>query len=431
MVSQTNILPIISGCNIDCVFCSHKNNPSNVKTYTVPKLDLTQVEELIEYLSTDRKIVIGDSASRIVEGEPFLYKSFMYILNRIRQKYKVTPIQITTNGSFLTEQVIKELALLEPIEINISLNSSNDENRTKLINDKKPKVAINACKLLSKYNIKYNGSIVLMPHVVGWEDIKNTVEYLCQNSAQLVRLFIPGVTKYAKEKIDFCEISATANKLIKEFVNKYEVPIIIEPPIIDNLNAVIEGVIKDSPAHMVGLKYNDIIIRVDGKEPVCRVDAYTKAFNRANPVLLIKRETEEFEVAVNKLSKQSCGFVVSYDIDPDITTCCTRAVHKNKSKSPLIITSELGFNIVKKLFDKEGEIYNIYPVKNDFFGGTIMVSGLLTVQDIMNNIEDIKNKFNPDLLLLPGQMFDLNLEDLTGISYNEITKKSGINVELI
>lgn len=77
---------------IKCEFCSHKNNPESILTYGVPNFTGSQLEELVDYLSPDRKIVIGESASRIVEGEPFLYKEFMYILKLIREKYKVTLI---------------------------------------------------------------------------------------------------------------------------------------------------------------------------------------------------------------------------------------------------------------------------------------------------------------------------------------------------
>ncbi len=431
VVAQTNILPIISGCNVNCVFCSHKNNPRNINTYTVPKLGLSEVEQLFEYLSTDKKIVIGESASRIVEGEPFLYKDFMYILKKIRQKYKFTPIQVTTNGSFLTEEVVRELAQLEPIEMNISLNSSSEENRKKLINDKNPEVAIKACHLLNQYNIKYNGSIVAMPDIVGSEDIKNTIEYLCKNNAQLIRIFIPGITRYSKGEYDFYQISNIVNQIKNSVKENYDTPVTIEPSIIKNLNAEIEGVIKDSPSYLAGLKSNDIIKLVNGVEPICRVDAYMRAYSKSNPIVLIERNGEELEIEINKSSKQSCGFVVSYDIDPDIIFNFEKLICRNKSIVPLILTSELACNTLKMFIKKYDKQYKAYPVRNTFFGGTIMVCGLLTISDILNCIEDIKSNYNPDLLILPSVMFDCYGEDLEGIHYRNICEITGINTEIL
>jgi NifB/MoaA-like Fe-S oxidoreductase len=331
IVQKTNILPIISVCNIKCEFCSHKNNPKDIDVYTLPKLTNEQVEELIEYLSPDEKIVIGESASRIVEGEPFLYKDFMYILKLIREKYKTTLIQITTNGSFLYEDTIRELSKLEPIEINLSLNSSCPENRKKLIMDKKPQIAIRSCKLLDNYNINYNGSLVVMPHITGYEDVKNTIIYLCENGASFVRVFIPGFTKYSEMKFTFEELYTQSIKLVKTIREKYDTPIVVEPPIIDDFDADIEGILKQSPAFDSGLKCNDIITKVDGIEVKSRVHAFNLSYRRKNPTIEFIRNNKVYNTVLKKEKSQSPGFVMNYDIDPSIIDEIENKIIRNKS----------------------------------------------------------------------------------------------------
>lgn len=429
VVSSTNVLPITSRCNINCIFCSHKNNPDNIKTYYVEDLDLEEVAELIEYLSTGDKIVIGESASRIVEGEPFLHKDIMYILKAIREKYKFTQIQITTNGSFFTENIIFELSQIGMIEINLSLNSSSCENRKILINDKNPQVAIESCKLLKKYNIPYNGSLVVMPNVVGWEDISSTIKYLCQNNAQTVRVFIPGATKYGRLNVDLEELYEQTAVVVNEIRREYDTPIVIEPPIIKNLDAVIEGVIKNSPSDIAGLRQGDIIDKVNGKKVLTRVDAYNEAFRLVNPVLEIR---DGDKVKLIKEAKSSAGFVVQYDIDSAIVKEIDSVVLRNNSKRPLIITSELACTVFELLLNKElGRDIRIISIKNNFFGGNIKSSGLLTVEDIIEQIKELTNKDNIDLLILPSIIFDYNYEDIKGKSYLQIEDIVGIKTEII
>ena len=79
-VYQYNILPLTSACNVSCTFCSHKQNPPEVEVYTIQPLTLFEIEELMVFLSPDRKIVIGESATRLIEGEPFTHPKFFTIL---------------------------------------------------------------------------------------------------------------------------------------------------------------------------------------------------------------------------------------------------------------------------------------------------------------------------------------------------------------
>ena len=70
-ISQFNVLPVTSKCNFSCLFCSHKQNPPDIKVFSVPDLSLSGLIDIIDFLDKDRKIVIGESATNIIEGEPF------------------------------------------------------------------------------------------------------------------------------------------------------------------------------------------------------------------------------------------------------------------------------------------------------------------------------------------------------------------------
>jgi len=86
-VQVYNILPLTSVCNVRCLFCSHHQNPTAVRAVGVPPLPLHIVEDLLDFLDGKRKIVIGESASLIMEGEPFTHPHFFTCLDLIRKSF--------------------------------------------------------------------------------------------------------------------------------------------------------------------------------------------------------------------------------------------------------------------------------------------------------------------------------------------------------
>ena len=132
-VYRTNILPVISQCNTSCVFCSHKQNPKEVEVYKLANLELCDFEEIIQFLSPDRKIIIGESATRIIEGEPLLHKNFIEIVELVRRKYPYTPIQITTNGILLNEKLVTRFVELGGIDLNVSVNCIQNDKRKEIL----------------------------------------------------------------------------------------------------------------------------------------------------------------------------------------------------------------------------------------------------------------------------------------------------------
>jgi len=93
---QSNILAITSVCNVRCLFCSHQGNPSNVRTFSSGHRSFEEIEEIIEFIDKNKKIVIGESITRICEGEPFTHPQIIAILKLLRRKFPKTLIQITT-----------------------------------------------------------------------------------------------------------------------------------------------------------------------------------------------------------------------------------------------------------------------------------------------------------------------------------------------
>lgn len=100
--SEGNILPLTSACNVRCIFCSHRQNPPGVEAYRIPPQGRSEVERILPFMDPERPVVIGESATRIIEGEPFTHPAILEILELIRANLPGATIQITTNGSLST-----------------------------------------------------------------------------------------------------------------------------------------------------------------------------------------------------------------------------------------------------------------------------------------------------------------------------------------
>ncbi len=144
--SKYNILTLTTSCATSCIFCSHHQNPDEVEAYYISKLTREQGENLLEFLDGKNKIVIGESATRICEGEPFAFEYIIEILELTRAKYPKAPIQITTSGINLDEALLQKLSSLGNIELNISLNSCTSEGRKKLYGGKEHMQAVRAVR---------------------------------------------------------------------------------------------------------------------------------------------------------------------------------------------------------------------------------------------------------------------------------------------
>jgi len=427
-VSRDNILVLTTSCSTSCIFCSHLQNPAEIDAYYVDKLSREQIDTLIEFLDEAEKIIIGESATRICEGEPFILEDIIEILQSIRLKYGSTPIQITTSGIHLNEAVLAELKSIGNIELNVSLNSSSLKGREKLYKGKAHMEAVAAVRRLKDYGISYSGSIVAMPHLVGWEDIGETVLFLKENGASTIRIFMPGYTRFTKGILPPENVRSSLEKFTVELRKSIDIPLIIEPSGINDLNAEVLGVQLYSPAWNQGIAKGDRILRVNGNAVISRVDAYYRILKTRNPKLEVLRDCGCKEIVINKPAKAPSGLVFNYDIHPDTISRIERGILRYRGSRCLLLTSELAYDILKGCILQNDSV-KIEAVKNRYFGGNIMCAGLLTLSDIEAHMAEIG--YMPDVLLLPEIMFDTAGFDLLGKHFKKIEEDLGINVEVI
>lgn len=427
-VSTHNVLPLTSACNFDCIFCSHKYNPPGLEVFTLPYLAKDRYNEMIEFLDPRQRVVIGESSTRIIEGEPLCRKDALDILEMVRKRHRDTPITLTTNGSLVGRDETDRLAALMPLEVNLSVNFLSGKCRRAFLNDSEGSSMYRTIELLDGYGIPYNGSVVAI-EFDGWErELESIASCLESHSARTLRVFHPGYTELCLDdrcKVDYLHLAGAVERIAAGTA----LPVLMEPPDIKDLEPLVSGVIRETPAQAAGFKKGDLILRVGEAESVSRVDAFKKILRAENPSVDIVRNGDGLRSRLIKKKGQPSGLVFNYDIDPEQMADVFRAVSRSKACRPAVVTGEMAYPRIKRYLEERCGAVEVIKSSNRFFGGNIGCAGLMVVGDIINSLEE--SPVRADFILVPSVAFDHRGYDLTGRSYREIEETTGIKVQVI
>lgn len=434
---EANILPLTSACDAACVFCSHHANPAGIRVTSIPHRTLEEIGWTLSFLHGREKIAIGQSATSIIEGEPLCHPQFAEIISMVRKKFPGTLISLTTNGHRLDEQMVGFLQEQGEVEINLSLNSATVRGRSILMGDEGSLAAqtIRGVKLLERHQIPFHGSIVAMPHLVGWEDMAETVRYLAENGAMTVRIFMPGYAKKARPELRFDPgvMHRELVAFVEMMVPQVSCPLLLEPPAIGDLTPVVAGVIRGTRAHAAGIRRGDVLKQVNGRVPRSRVEGWSYLQQPGEICVELERNGHLLCLQWDNGEGGKYGTVMEYDFDMRRMEALERIIAAC-SGQVLALASELGSQVLSsvfKLMGLPGEGVEIQVVKNRLFGGSIMAAGLLSVEDFTVAVEEYcAGHERPDLLLIPGEAFDCQGYDLTGHLYWELAERTGIDVKV-
>jgi len=345
-----NQLPISAVCNSHCLFCSNKLNPFQVATGFFRDMEDIKFQLSLMPLHQNPVRMSDSLPGRIAEGEAFLHPRFFDILKLVRRKYPTNTLCFTTNGSMLDDAFLKELAKFRPIEITVSLHSTEPALWARIFgrSEKDAATAIRSVKLLAERRLDLLGTIVPLPKLCGWDDIARTYAYLAECGAKSMILYWPGWTVRTppdvvrdmewpvEESMDFAERMRTEHKIpLQNFPD-------LRAPLRLPLKTILKNTLKGNLSTMCGPFRN---------------------------VLWLASEA-----AFGRLEKE----VLSQARDA--------AVPNN---------------------------HRIAPVKNIGYGGNIICAGLLMVDDFIAAGKDALARWpDTDLILVPKIPFDNLYQDL-------------------
>ena len=275
--------------------------------------------------------------------------------------------------------------------VNISVHTTNPELRIKIMKNKRSGEVLSYIGMLADAGIKLHGQIVLCRGINDGKELDRTMRDLSAYypSMESVSIVPAGLTKYR-------------DKLYK-----------LEPFSAEECAAVInqvENFNKTLPERMF-FASDEFYVLSGTKVP--DEDYYGEYTQLDNGVGMITSFTAEFESMLETLDEDECSV----------------------KREVSIATGESAYPMMRGLIDELEKKCpdlkcNLYVIKNNFFGGQVTVTGLLTGIDIA---EQLQGKALGDTLYLSrttlraeGDLF------LCGMSPDELSEKlGGVNIEFV
>ena len=126
---DTNLIEVrpITGCNLNCIYCSIDEGIESEKIDYVVDKDLLVTE--FKTLTKDKKNVEAHIGP---QGEPLMYSKLTELVSDLSKLPNVKTISMDTNGVLLTKDIIDKLKEAGMTRINLSLNAIDPEIAKKM-----------------------------------------------------------------------------------------------------------------------------------------------------------------------------------------------------------------------------------------------------------------------------------------------------------
>ena len=298
-------------------------------------------------------------------------------------------------GNYITltnmnDEDIDRIIKMQLAPINISVQSTNPELRCKLLNNRFAGEKLKYIDRLYEGRVEMNGQIVCCKSVNDGEELLKSIEDLSKYLPFMrsVSVVPAGITKYREGLYPI------------ELFNKKEAE-----EIIDMVEEHQKKYYEEFGLHFIHASDEFYILAERDFPEEERYDGYIQLENGVGMMRLLMTE---FDEAFSNLKKSKEYETLSKELCRTVT----------------IATGKLAYPVIKDFADKLMGAFsklsiNVYCIKNDFFGETITVSGLITGQDLIKQLKEKKALGNDlgDTLIIPGNMLRTGekvfLDDIT------------------
>lgn len=285
-------------------------------------------------------------------------------------------------GNYITltnidDREIDRIIAMHISPINISVHTMNPELRCKMMNNRFAGDALRHMRRLAEHNIRINCQIVLCPGLNDGAELEYTLSEMfglgeCLQSVACVPV---GLTRYREGLYPLVPYDRDAARGVLEILERW------------------------------GEQFR----AARGSRTVFPSDEFYLIAERELPPYEFYEDFPQIENGVGMLRDLEEEFLWILE---DTPSC---AVHRRVT----IPTGEAAFDFLNRLFDAAREKFpgleiNLVPVHNDFFGGTVDVTGLLVGQDLVRRL---RQETLGDEILIPNAMLmadeDVFLDDMT------------------
>lgn len=276
----------------------------------------------------------------------------------------------------LSEEDMERILFYKLSPINISVHTTNPELRCKMLNNRFAGDALDKIKRFYDAGLEMNGQIVLCKGYNDGEELERTIHDLTAYLPfmQSVSVVPMGMTKFREGLAQ-----------VEPFTKEDAVEVI--------------GIIK---------KWQEIIQNHYGTRMIHASDEWYLLAGLPLP------EEEDYEGYPQLENGVGMIRLLNVEVDEYLTEC----KGDDRVKKLTLVTGELAASTIKEQVVKIQKKYpnieaEVVAVRNDFFGNSITVAGLVTAQDI---IAQLAEKELGEVLLLPEVMLrsgeDVFLDDL-------------------
>ena len=384
---------ISSFCNCDCDFCFEKGTRGAGIALGRSQLNPREVETRIRYYSPEKNTGLVQSGRYSLE--PFANPRCLEILEAVKRAAPVEQTNITTNGSCLTEEVVRRLARLSPVMVTMSMNAGSREMRKLSMRDHKPggdETALAALALLREYEIPFIASYVPWP-TKPLSDLEDMVRLVDANEGLIARVCMPSWTRFAWDEAPFDTETYWKEilQVIKRLRTEVSVPIHLMPNMYElrTMLPVVQGTFKHSPAAEAGIRYGDVILAIDDQ----------RVLTRPEVAIMLARRFEDPGITETRLALARDGELVEVTIEHTHDLDRLRYPYKQlvDPSSPPVWRGSLGLHmsdgfelrsfarlkeILAEYKDKRVLLF-ISPLGEPYFAeGTTMLGGLETFEEL-------------------------------------------------
>ena len=278
--------------------------------------------------------------------------------------------------------------------INISVHATNPELRCRLLHNRFAGDIMEKIRMLSEAEIEMNAQIVLCKGLNDGEELERSIEELFQFYPYMRSLSVVpvGLTKY-REGLEPLESFG------KEDAQK----------VLSSIHKWQEHCYEKHGIHFVQASDEWYLLAGTSLPEEERYDGYLQLENGVGMLRLLQ---DEFLEALQKERRRLFG-------KPKVISIAT-----GRLAAPMI--QELCQTFMNK-FPKI--TVHVYPIRNDFFGEKITVSGLITGQDL---IAQLQGRPLGDKLLLPQNMIRCEEQDfLDDVTVEEVNRTLQVPVDIV
>ncbi|HJA94423.1 MAG TPA: DUF512 domain-containing protein [Candidatus Eisenbergiella merdipullorum] len=302
----------------------------------------------------------------------------------------------------MSDRDVERIIKYHMAPINISFQTTNPELRCRMLNNRFAGEALEKVDRFYEAGIEMNGQIVLCKGINDGQELERSIRDLTRYLPYLrsVSVVPVGLSKY-RDGLEPLE------PFTKEDAEK----------VIAQIRRWQEKLYPEYGLHFVHASDEWYVLAEEELPPEEVYDGYLQL---ENGVGMLRLMMEEFEDAMRKLSEPGAleGRILSGTYSS--------------------VTGMISYPYIKRMADRIMDRFPdirilVYPVRNDFFGESITVTGLLTGQDILAQLE---GKELGDVLCLPENLLrsgehvlldDLTVEDIARTLQvrTDIVKSSG------